>query len=457
LISLIRALDMGSCLSSSGGGGSRRSLHGSPHVPGPGRRKRPPKRRPGSCSSSFDNTEEPLLHRIPGRMFLNGSTDTVSLFSQQGKKGPNQDAMIVWENFGSMEDTVFCGVFDGHGPYGHIVAKRVRDLLPLKLGSHLESYVSPEEVLKEISLNTDDRKISEDLVHISANGESRVYNKDYVKDQDMIQMLIGSIVKAYRFMDKELKMQVDVDCFCSGTTAVTMVKQGQHLVIGNIGDSRAVLGVRNKDNKLVPFQLTEDLKPDVPAEAERIKRCRGRIFALRDEPGVARLWLPNHNSPGLAMARAFGDFCLKDFGLISVPDVSYRRLTEKDEFVVLATDGIWDALTNEEVVKIVAKAPTRSSAGRALVEAAVRNWRWKFPTSKVDDCAVVCLFLDSEPNRLSTASFSKEKHINNGVTEPEPDTASSSTPDSGTGSPELNGVNRIDTLVNLPVYVPTKE
>jgi len=131
----------------------------------------------------------------------------------------------TFQNFGSMEDTVFCGVFDGHGPYGHIVAKRVRDLLPLKLGSHLESYVSPEEVLKEISLNTDDRKISEDLVHISANGESRVYNKDYVKDQDMIQMLIGSIVKAYRFMDKELKMQVDVDCFCSGTTAVTMVKQ----------------------------------------------------------------------------------------------------------------------------------------------------------------------------------------------------------------------------------------
>lgn len=40
------------------------------------------------------------------------------------------------------------------------------------------------------------------------------------------------------------------------------------------------------------------------------------------------------------MARAFGDFCLKDFGLISVPDVSFRQLTEKDEFVVLATDGV---------------------------------------------------------------------------------------------------------------------
>lgn len=439
LISVFRALDMGSCLSSSGETRSRR-------------RKSSSKRR--SCSSSFDNTgeDEPLLHRIPGRMFLNGSTDHASLFSQQGKKGPNQDAMIVWENFGSMADTVFCGVFDGHGPYGHVIAKRVRDLLPLKLGSHLESsYVSCEEVLKEISLNTADRKTSESLVHISANGESRIYNKD----QDMVQTLLTSIVKAYRFMDKELKMQVDVDCFCSGTTAVTMVKQGQHLVVGNIGDSRAVLGTRNKENKLVPFQLTEDLKPDVPAEAARIKRCRGRIFALRDEPGVARLWLPNHNSPGLAMARAFGDFCLKDFGLISVPDVSYRRLTEKDEFLVLATDGIWDVLTNEEVVEIVAKAPTRCTAGRALVEAAVRNWRWKFPTSKVDDCAVVCLFLDSKPDNLSTASFSVDKHISNGLTEP--DTASTSTPGSGTESPELNGVDRIDTLVNLTMHVPTKE
>lgn len=77
------------------------------------------------------------------------------------------------------------------------------------------------------------------------------------------------------------------------------------------------------------------------AEAERIRKCKGRVFALRDEPEVARVWLPNNDSPGLAMARAFGDFCLKDFGLISVPEISHRRLTEKDEFVVLATDGVW--------------------------------------------------------------------------------------------------------------------
>lgn len=52
------------------------------------------------------------------------------------------------------------------------------------------------------------------------------------------------------------------------------------------------------------------------------------------------MWLPDHDAPGLAMARAFGDFCLKDYGLISVPEVSHRLLTERDEFIVLATDGV---------------------------------------------------------------------------------------------------------------------
>lgn len=76
------------------------------------------------------------------------------------------------------------------------------------------------------------------------------------------------------------------------------------------------------------------------AEAERIRKCKGRVFSLHDEPDVARVWMPNSNSPGLAMARAFGDFCLKDFGVISVPEISYRCLSEKDEFIVLATDGV---------------------------------------------------------------------------------------------------------------------
>lgn len=57
---------------------------------------------------------------------------------------------------------------------------------------------------------------------------------------------------------------------------------------------------------------------------------------------------------------------------------------------------VWDVLSNEEVVEIVASAPTRSSAARILVDSAAREWKLKYPTSKMDDCAVVCLFLDGK-------------------------------------------------------------
>ena len=48
----------------------------------------------------------------------------------------------------------------------------------------------------------------------------------------------------------------------------------------------------------------------------------------------------NSDFSAVALVWAFGHFCLKDFGLIAVPDVSRHHLTGKDEFVVLATDGV---------------------------------------------------------------------------------------------------------------------
>ncbi|KAG8070673.1 hypothetical protein GUJ93_ZPchr0006g41953 [Zizania palustris] len=305
------------------------------------------------------------LRGIPGRIASNGACAVASLYTLQGKKGVNQDAMIVWENFCSREDTLFCGVFDGHGPYGHLVAKRVRDLLPIKLIADLGSDEGRQTSTSNIKINGDE---------------------------------IGSPEN----MDRGTEQNGD------GTTAVAVLKQGQNLIIGNLGDSRAILGTRDKDNKLMAVQLTVDLKPNIPSEAQRIRQRRGRIFALPEEPEVHRVWLPKYNSPGLAMARAFGDFCLKDYGLISVPDVSYHRITEKDEFIVLATDGVWDVLSNTEVVSIVNRAISQASAARLLVESAHRAWRARFPTSKIDDCAVICLFLNTDEASETSSSMAHD-------------------------------------------------
>ncbi|XP_062187521.1 probable protein phosphatase 2C 64 [Phragmites australis] len=314
---------------------------------------------------------EEQLGAVPGRIFSNdGRSRTAAVFTQQGRKGINQDAMLVWDGFGGEEDGVLCGVFDGHGPHGHLVARRVRDTLPLRLMSAVRAS-----------------KAGLDM-------PAAAWRKAFAR--------------AYKAMDKDLRSHATLDCFCSGSTAVTVLKLGSDLYMANIGDSRAVLGSRDgAGGAMVAVQLTVDLKPDVPSEAERIKKCRGRVFALQDEPEVPRVWLPFDDAPGLAMARAFGDFCLKDYGVISVPEFFHWSLTEKDQFVILASDGVWDVLSNQEAVDIVLSSPSRSKAAKSLVEAANREWKTKYPTSKIDDCAVVCLYLDGKMDheRDSTASM----------------------------------------------------
>lgn len=63
-------------------------------------------------------------------------------------------------------------------------------------------------------------------------------------------------------------------------------------------------------------------------------------------------------------------------------------------------------LSNDEVVSIVSQATSRTSAARFLVESAHRAWRTRFPTSKIDDCAVVCLFLNTDEASESSSSMS---------------------------------------------------
>ncbi|KAL4295236.1 hypothetical protein GQ457_12G008230 [Hibiscus cannabinus] len=305
---------------------------------------------------------------------LQGSSPFVSMYTRKGKNGINQDNMTVWENFLGDKDTFFCGVFDGHGPSGHKVSCSVRHSLPSKLSSIMET--SQLNGCKEQS-----------------HGENGTGGVNKCSAKDTFSSWEASLTKAFKEADEDLSSGLSLDSYCSGTTAVTIVKQNEHLIISNLGDSRAVLCTRDIKNRLFPVQLTVDLKPSIPDEVERIEKCRGRVYAMDEEPHVLRVWNPDEDCPGLAMTRAFGDFCLKNYGVSSVPVVSYRRLTSTDEFIVLATDGVWDVLTNKEVVTIVDSVKPRSTAAKVLVDYAVQAWRSRCPGSEIDDCAVVCLFL----------------------------------------------------------------
>ncbi|CAN6271986.1 unnamed protein product [Urochloa humidicola] len=329
-----------------------------------------------------------------------GCRKVASLYSQKGKKGPNQDAVILCQGFG-MEDGVFCGVFDGHGRCGQHVSKLVRDYLPFMILSH-------RNALALGATDDDDDPAFSDASPSSSttDGSGSGGGSSPAPAQQLLDEWREACTNAFDAMDKELKLQAapNLDCSFSGTTAVCAIKQGKDLIVANLGDSRAVLATMSDSGHLAAVQLTVDHKPSLPGEASRIARCGGRVFALKDEPSVARVWLPGEDIPGLAMARSLGDLKLKRHGVVPEPEVAHRRVGSGDLFIVLATDGVWDVMSNEEVVSIVCATARKEHAAKAVAEAAARRWRTKFPASRVDDCSAVCLFLRDQDWGSSVAA-----------------------------------------------------
>ena len=108
------------------------------------------------------------------------------------------------QDFGGENGIVFCGVFDGHGPYGHRVASYVRDNLPSKL-SRLHS-------LQQSRVDENQNETSDNNVDTS----------------DEFSSWKSTFLKAFDELDKELSDHATIDCICSGTTAVSVVKQVMH-------------------------------------------------------------------------------------------------------------------------------------------------------------------------------------------------------------------------------------
>lgn len=137
-------------------------------------------------------------------------------------------------------------------------------------------------------------------------------------------------------------------CDHVGSTAVVAVVGPRHLVVSNCGDSRAVLC---RGGAAIP--LSSDHKPDRPDELERIQAAGGRVI----------FWDGARVFGVLAMSRAIGDSYLKPY-VISDPEVRVlERKDGEDEFLILASDGLWDVVSNEVACNVV-RACVRGSRKR---------------------------------------------------------------------------------------------
>lgn len=117
-------------------------------------------------------------------------------------------------------------MFDGHGPYGHMVSRKVRDSLPILLRSHWETKSEETEQSNHEHENGDFEGMRRFDDFMDEDGCESVEAEDNEKlVPEMHIPLKKSILKAFKLMDKELKFHPTIDCFCSGTTAVALIKQ----------------------------------------------------------------------------------------------------------------------------------------------------------------------------------------------------------------------------------------
>jgi serine/threonine protein phosphatase PrpC len=107
------------------------------------------------------------------------------------------------------------------------------------------------------------------------------------------------------------------------------------------------------------------------------------------------VWVKNVNSPGLAMSRSMGDTVAHSVGCSCEPEQTYTILTPNDKIVLMASDGIWEFLSNQQVASVVYPFYERDApeaAANALVSAALAQW--KRHSQSIDDITVVIIFLN---------------------------------------------------------------
>ncbi|KAK9690843.1 hypothetical protein RND81_09G157700 [Saponaria officinalis] len=178
-----------------------------------------------------------------------------------------------------------------------------------------------------------------------------------LKEEDFWSDTDRSISKAYESTDQAI-LNHNPDLGRGGSTAVTAVLvDGQKLWVANVGDSRAVLSSKGH-----AIQMSTDHEPNT--ERGSIENRGGFVSNM---PGdVARV------NGQLAVSRAFGDKNLKTH-LRSDPDIKYTDINADTDLLILASDGLWKVMANQEAVDIAKKIKDPLKAAKQLATEALNR------------------------------------------------------------------------------------
>jgi serine/threonine protein phosphatase PrpC len=266
----------------------------------------------------------------------------------------NQDNFFCIENFDGRDIRLY-SVFDGHGENGHLVSRRIREVFP--------------QIIKQCNLDMD---------------------------------------HAFAAMQNDLN-NCDFDVKCSGATAVVTCVITGKIFVYNCGDSRAVLGRRNPNGSIGAHALSNDHKPDRADERKRVLSCGGHLGCrqvlvnqgrgpVSVPVGPCRVWYQHRGETlGLAMSRSLGDSVVHKCGVSAEPELIEHVIDEYDEFYIVATDGVWDVVDNNQAVQMVWNFASRSVNWNPL-EAAncitkFARGRWEKLSPMIDDITCIVIKL----------------------------------------------------------------
>ncbi|KDP29451.1 hypothetical protein JCGZ_18372 [Jatropha curcas] len=228
--------------------------------------------------------------------------------------------------------------------------------------------------------------------------------------EEWLQALPRALVAGFVKTDKEFQSRGET----SGTTATFVIVDGWTVTVASVGDSRCILDAQGGavSSLTVDHRLEENVE-----ERERVTASGGEVGRLSivggAEIGPLRCW-----PGGLCLSRSIGDMDVGEF-IVPIPYVKQvkfiKKLSNAGGRLIIASDGIWDALSSEMAAKSCRGLPAELAA-RQVVKEALRTRGLKDDTTCIivdiipPDNSVQPSTPPKKQNKLTALLFRKKSH-----------------------------------------------
>ena len=307
----------------------------------------------------------------------------------------NQDFYVIETNINGIKNFNLFGVLDGHGLYGHLISLFVGKYIVSSFINHdeIKSCLDSEEayfklkfnnysIINEIFVNAEKELYNQEFdsnfsgttciiviqlgtkIICANSGDSRailVYNEKEVienklsnlnnkaKDNETNFYQIKNIIAPFSTYRNNIKNSLKPSLSTTDIKKIKKINQRSSL------SKKSIVNPENIPSTNI-FNLSHDLKPTLPLENKRILENGGRVekYIEKDgtENGPYRVWVQDEMYPGLAMSRSIGDFIASSVGVIPNPEIIEYNINKSSMYMIIASDGIWQFMSNEKVMNI---------------------------------------------------------------------------------------------------------